>query len=126
MTQFKAGNSIIERAKQVGFRRAALEAGATISDGPVPTPFERGWGKAAFVGSGRGVAHYWTADRSHDLPDEAYGLRSACGVLTVATERVPLFGPGNYPYCVRCENKLMGSAKWAPDQLGASPVGEMG
>lgn len=102
---------LAKRANEVGFIRAAIEAGATVAGDAVPASFERGWGKAAFVGNGRGVAHYWTADRSHDLSDGAYGLRSACGVFTVATKRVPLFTPGNYPYCARCEASLMKAMK---------------
>lgn len=83
-----------------------IREGALVSGKPVPADFDKGWGRPPFLG-GRMIAHHWTADRTTDLGDGAYGLKSACGVLTVATRQVPLCGPGNLPYCQRCENALM-------------------
>lgn len=76
--------------------------GGIVSGGPVPADFVAGWGKHPFTGE---KAHHWTADRTFDLPDGAYGLRSACLLLTVATRQVPLLGAGTYEYCQRCENR---------------------
>lgn len=106
MAKGKVMSELIERAKQVGFHRAALEHGATITDGPVPPDFERGWGHPPFS-KGKMIAHYWQADRSYDLGEGVFGIRSACGVLTVSTPQVPLMRPGNLPFCARCEAKLM-------------------
>lgn len=106
-------SSLAERANQVGFIRAALERGATISDGAVPQDFTAAWGLA---GLGRHkVAHYWTADRPewmHEVsPDMLYGLTSACGLRSLGTRQVPLFSAGNWPFCARCEAKLMKAMK---------------
>jgi hypothetical protein len=102
-------SDLIERAKQVGFHRAALEAGAMISDGPVPEDFAAAWGTAGL--SIARVAHYWTAERPEwRNPDVLYGLRSACGLQSIGTRRVPLRAAGNFPYCARCEKALMRKA----------------
>lgn len=105
-------SDLIERAKQAGFRRAALEAGALISDGPV----DAGWATHPF---GRGTkAHFWTAHPDNGLEAEALkecgerarGIRrvtSACGLEKIAVKAVPLLGAGNLPFCARCEAKLM-------------------
>lgn len=105
--------SLTERAKEVGFVRAALEHGATITDGPVPRDFTAVWGKHPF--KGKSVAHYWTAERpawmAEVSPDMIYAISSACGLSTIGTKQVPLLGAGNLPFCVRCENKLMGRVR---------------
>jgi hypothetical protein len=102
-------SDIIERAKQVGFHRAALEAGATISDGAVTTDFTAAWGLAGL--KRHKVAHYWASDRPQWMrevsPDMLYALTSACGLRSIGTKQVPLFAAGNYPYCARCEAKMM-------------------
>lgn len=83
--------------------------GALVTGGKVGDDFLTGWGHPPFM---RGMkAHHWTADLSSDLGDGAYGLRSACGLLTVATKQVPLMQPGNLPFCTRCEGKLMKAVK---------------
>lgn len=98
---------IAKRAQEVGFHRAALEAGALITDGPLPDDFVSAWGKAPFTG-GRSVAHHWTAERPEwRAPEVLYGATSACGLTTIGTAQVPLFSAGNYPYCARCEAVLM-------------------
>jgi hypothetical protein len=94
------------------FLRNAMQAGALVSGRPVPPDFERGWGRPPFL-RGKMIAHHWTADRDVDLGPGIYGLRSACGLLTVATPQVPLCGEGNLPFCVRCENRLMKNASQA-------------
>lgn len=79
--------------------------GGLVAGAKVPADFESGWGHHPFM---RGMkAHHWVADRQADLGPGVYGLRSACGLLTVSTAHVPLCGPGNLPFCTRCENKLM-------------------
>lgn len=91
------------------FLAHALRTGALVSGGPVPADFLSGWGHQPFM---RGMkAHHWTANQSGELGDGAYGLRSACGVQTVATKRVPLLEAGNLPFCTRCENRLMKADK---------------
>lgn len=57
------------------------------------------------------IAHHWAADRRFDLKDRAYGLVSACGIMTVATRQVPLCGPGNMDFCQRCDTKML-KRKW--------------
>jgi hypothetical protein len=75
----------------------------------VPRDFTAAWGTAGLKKIT--VAHYWTASRPewmHEVsPDMLYGLTSACGLRSVGTKQVPLFGAGNLPFCARCENKLM-------------------
>lgn len=78
--------------------------GGMLAGQRYPDDFESGWGKHTFKGS---VAHHWTADRSTNLGDGAYGIDSACGVVTVVTHQVPLFEPGSYALCQRCEKRLM-------------------
>lgn len=87
---------------------ARRQPGALVSGPKVADDFTEGWGHPPFM---RGMkAHYWRVDLP-DLGDGAYGLRSACGVLTVATKHVPLMQPGNLPFCTRCEGKLMKAVK---------------
>lgn len=95
--------ALTKRAQEVGFIQAAAEAGALVSGGPVREGFTEGWGKAAFTRGGR--AHYFY--RKADLGDGAYGYEAACGVITVSTRRVPLFQPGNWPMCSRCDTKIL-------------------
>ncbi len=81
--------------------------GGTVSGRAVPDDFSRGWGKHPFKGT---IAHHWTADRTAALPEGAYGLTSACGMVTVATKSVPLLGAGTFEYCRRCESVLLRAA----------------
>lgn len=88
------------------FRDMVRRSGGMVSDGPLPAEFTEAWGKAPMQGGP--VAHYFKADRSFDLGGGAFGVVSACrGLTTVYTSRVPIFGPGNYPFCARCEAVLM-------------------
>jgi hypothetical protein len=85
--------------------RQKICEGALVSGKKVPEDFAVGWGTHPFM---RGMkAHHWTANRESEAEDGTYGLTSACGLWTVATRHVPLCGPGNLPFCARCENKLM-------------------
>lgn len=84
--------------------------GGLVAGGRVPPDFDRGWGRPPLLG-GKLIAHHWVADRDVDLGPGVFGVRSACGLLTVSTPRVPLCGPGNLPFCTRCENKLMKAMK---------------
>lgn len=95
--------AFVKRANEVGFMKAAAEAGALVSGGPVRDGFTEGWSKAAFTRGGK--AHYFY--RGMDLGDGAYGYTAACGVTTVSTSRVPLFQPGNWPMCARCDVKIL-------------------
>lgn len=97
-------SELAKRAQEVGFVQAAAEAGALVTGGPVRDGFTEGWGKAAFT-RGPGKTHYFY--RKADLGDGAYGYESACGVKTVSTKRVPLFQPGNWPTCARCDSKIL-------------------
>jgi hypothetical protein len=87
------------------FLHNARRNGALVSGEPVAPDFDAGWGHPPFS-KGKMIAHHWRADRSHNLGEGVFGLRSACGVLTVSTPQVPLMGPGNLPFCARCEAKL--------------------
>jgi hypothetical protein len=96
-----------KRAQEIGFHRAALEAGATITDGPL-RDFQGGWGHPPLMRSRRMIAHHWQVLPPLPEADGKYtGVRSACGVFHVFSEQVPMLAPGNLPFCVRCENKLM-------------------
>lgn len=79
--------------------------GGLVSAGPV----QDGWAHPP-LSRGKMIAHHWakTTEPNHA---GAYGLRSACGLFTVATPRVPLLGAGNLPFCVRCENRLMAARR---------------
>lgn len=110
-------SDVIKRAHEVGFHRAALEHGATITDRPIPN-FSEGWAHQPNFKRGRLVAHYWTkhydarieAQMVAEFGEQARGiaeLSSACGLSRHTTSRVPVLGPGNLPYCARCENALM-------------------
>ncbi len=89
------------------FRDAVRRSGGTITDGPVPEPFVKGWGVHPMVGD-KPRAHYWFADRTWQAdPNGPYGLVAACRVTSVATKQIHLLGQGNAPHCVRCEQKLM-------------------
>lgn len=68
--------------------------------------FRGGWAKFAFRGE-RG--HHWreVTGEVPGLPDIAGGGRvrefvSHCGMVAVATKRLPAFGVGNFPVCRRC------------------------
>jgi hypothetical protein len=107
-----------KRAQEVGFHRAALEAGATITDGPLPCDFREGWAHQITFKTHSMIAHYWTKHPDPELEAEMvakHGERgrgaaiatSACGLERLTTKSVPLMGPGNLPFCARCEGKLM-------------------
>lgn len=96
-------SELTRRAQEVGFLQAAAEAGALVSGGRVREGFTEGWGRAAFTRGGR--AHYFYRDM--DLGDGSHGYVAACGVTTVSTPRVPLFEPGNWPMCSRCDSKIL-------------------
>lgn len=102
-------SDVMKRAQEVGFHRAALEAGATITDGPI-RGFTGGWGSACFLGR-KVIAHHWAVlAKSPEVP-EYTPVRSACGLEHGFTHKVPMMAPGNAPFCVRCENKLMGKVR---------------
>lgn len=63
--------------------------------------WSRGWGKAPFCG---GKAHYFIEDTEHkkNAPDTHY-WESACGTRAVTHDRAPMFEPGSWPRCKRCE-----------------------
>lgn len=104
-------NDILDAAQRLGFPEAARRAGALVTDHPVDARIKPQWGRPPFL-NGKMIAHYWTA---HDTPipghPDAYGIRSACGLTTVATKAVPLCGHGNLPFCERCDRKLLGKIR---------------
>jgi hypothetical protein len=102
-------SDLTKRAQEVGFNRAALEAGATITDGPL-REFKGGWACAPLLGK-RVLAHYWEVQATRTDSVEFTPARSACGLDHGFTARVPFMAPGNAPFCARCENKLMGKVR---------------
>lgn len=96
-------SELVRRAQEVGFRQAAAEAGALVTGGAVRENFAEGWAKGAFSRGGK--AHYFY--RHQDLGEGSFGYMAACGVTTVSTRRVPLFEPGNWPMCARCDSKIL-------------------
>ncbi len=103
-------STFLDAAHQLGFRDAAIRAGALVTDGPVDARIKPQWGRPPFL-QGKMIAHYWTAEG--DVPGHpgAYGIRSACGLVTVATTAVPLLGHGNLEFCSRCDSKLLGKIR---------------
>jgi hypothetical protein len=103
--------AFMESAHRLGFPEAARRAGALVTDPPVDAKLKPQWGRPPFL-QGKMIAHFWTAD---DTPipghPDAYGMRSACGLTTVATRAVPLLGHGNLPFCERCDRKLLGKIR---------------
>lgn len=103
--------TLLDDARRLGFQEAAARHGALVTDPPVDARIKPQWGRPPFLG-GKMIAHFWTAD---DTPipghPDAYGIRSACGLTTVATKAVPLCGHGNLPFCERCDKKLLGKIR---------------
>jgi hypothetical protein len=100
------------------FLDRARRAGAIVTDGPVGPDFTKGWGHQITFRSRGMIAHYWTKEHDPQLEAEVvaeFGERgrgaaivvSACGLRKLTTSHVPLMGPGNLPFCARCENRLM-------------------
>jgi len=66
--------------------------------------WKQGWGKAPFHGM---KAHYFT-----EVSSDAIGTHgrhrfwvAACGAEAVTHDKAPMFEPGNWPRCKRCEAK---------------------
>lgn len=75
----------------------------------MPADFTAGWALHPFKGR---AAHYWRQSPvKRDKENRPYQLvQSECGMRSVTTQQVGLVGPGNYPYCQRCDSKLLRKA----------------
>ncbi|SEC25645.1 hypothetical protein SAMN05216178_3999 [Pseudomonas saponiphila] len=67
----------------------------------------RGWLKPMFPITGK--AHYYSQDKAYPAitsHGRAYFWRSLCGIDAVSTDKMPMFEPGNWDRCKKCEQKL--------------------
>lgn len=79
--------------------------GVTMSGGPTEALI--GWLRAPLTGM---RAHYFKQVRADMIGPDGHGrLRlweAMCVVEAVTSDRVPMFEPGNWPQCQRCQQKL--------------------
>lgn len=71
----------------------------------------KGWLKPMFPITGK--AHYFNQEKEFAAitnQGRAYFWRSLCGIDTVSTDKMPMFEPGNWDRCKKCEQKLTRSA----------------
>ncbi|QJI29931.1 hypothetical protein HKK55_14850 [Pseudomonas sp. ADAK18] len=67
----------------------------------------RGWLKPMFPIAGK--AHYFNQEKelaAITSQGRAYFWRSLCGIEAVSTDKMPMFEPGNWDRCKKCEQKL--------------------
>jgi hypothetical protein len=57
------------------------------------------WAIHPFIGE---KAHHWNVNSQSET---VFGIRSMCGIESVATSKVPLLNPGDWPKCNLCGRK---------------------
>lgn len=79
--------------------------GVTMSGGK--TDLEKGWLMAPGTWN---CAHYFKQTQADQIGPDGHGRvrhwKSLCGVDAMTTDRIPMFGAGNYRHCQRCQQKL--------------------
>jgi hypothetical protein len=67
----------------------------------------KGWLKPMFPITGK--AHYFNQEKgvaAITTHGRAYFWRSLCGVKAASTEKMPMFEPGNWDRCKKCEQQI--------------------